>query len=206
MTEADHGPRRQRRSFGPVVLAGLGSGALAAVAGHRAWAGADAAGEAGRLAAVATGQGAGAGEVPAAGALALVVLAAWGVLLVTRGRVRRLVAGVAVLAAVGYAAAVVVGFGSAPDGVRRATADLGLEAPDVGRTAWYWVAALAAFAVLVTTKLAWRLVPSWPEMGSRYDAPGGDSADTRDRAAEDPGTAANVELWKAMDEGRDPTA
>lgn len=180
------------------MLAGLASAGLAAVAGHQAWATADGVGEAGQLAQVATGLGAGAGEVPAAGAAALVCLAAWGALLVTRGRFRRVVAVMAALAAVGYTAAVVTGFTGAPDGVRRATADLGLTAPDVERTGWYWAAVVAALAVLATTALAVRLVPTWPEMGSRYDAPRGAPAPTV--------TSGNIDLWKAMDEGHDPTA
>ena len=45
-----------------------------------------------------------------------------------------------------------------------------------------------------------RLVSSWPEMGSRYDAPA-DAA----TAAREQGPATEQELWKALDEGRDPT-
>ena len=48
-------------------------------------------------------------RVPLAGALALVALAAWGVLLVTRGRVRRVMAALAALASLGVLVAVVVG-------------------------------------------------------------------------------------------------
>ena len=45
-------------------------------------------------------------------------------------------------------------------------------------------------------------MPGWPEMGRRYDAP----ADaTAERAAPLPEEQENLDLWKAMDEGRDPT-
>jgi Tryptophan-associated transmembrane protein (Trp_oprn_chp) len=42
-------------------------------------------------------------------------------------------------------------------------------------------------------------VRSWPEMGSRYDAPG------RRAEAEDPARMEEIDLWRAIDEGRDPT-
>src|SRR5690349_9835830 len=81
-----------RRSFGAVVGCGLASAVLAAVAGRQPWAHGSAPGGFGELSATVE-----AGKVPAASALSLVVLACWGVLLVTRGKVRRVVAVVAVL-------------------------------------------------------------------------------------------------------------
>ena len=69
-------------------------------------------------------------------------------------------------------------------------------------TGWYWAAAVAAVLLLATTLLAVAWAPGWPEMGSRYDAPGGDAPD-RDAA---PGQRSSLDLWKSMDEGRDPTA
>ena len=42
----------------------------------------------------------------------------------------------------------------------------------------------------------------WPEMGSRYDAPGAAAA----TAAGPPEEQTSLDLWKALDEGRDPTA
>jgi uncharacterized membrane protein (TIGR02234 family) len=186
-----------RRTFGAVVGAGLASAGLAAVAGHQPWAHGSAPGGFGELSATVE-----AGKVPAASALSLVVLACWGVLLVTRGMVRRVVSVLAVLAALGLAVAVVVGFSTAPDNVRAAYHDLGVEHPDVGLTGWYWVAAVATVLTLLTTLAAARLVPGWPEMGRRYDAP----ADPAPEPQQAPGEQENLDLWKAMDEGRDPTA
>ncbi|HCB03394.1 MAG TPA: TIGR02234 family membrane protein [Nocardioides bacterium] len=193
-----------RRRFGAVVGAGLAAAALAAVAGHQPWAQGSAPGGLGELTSTQE-----AGRVPAATALALVVLACWGVLLVTRGVVRRIVAGLALLAAVGFVVVVVVGFGSAPDAVRDAYRDLGVSDPDVSRTAWPWVAALAGVLMVVTTALAVRLVPTWPEMGRRYDAPAGAAGAggvSPGPADAEPADRDNLDLWKAMDEGRDPTA
>ena len=190
-----------RRTFGTVVGTGLAAAALAAVAGHQPWAQGSAPGGLGELTATQE-----AGRVPAANALALVVLACWGVLLVTRGVVRRVVAGLALVAALGYVACVVVGFGSAPAAVRDAYRDLGVSDPDVSRTAWVWVSAAAAVLMVVTTALAVRLVPGWPEMGRRYDAPADAVPDATTDEVPEPAAQENLDLWKAMDEGRDPTA
>jgi uncharacterized membrane protein (TIGR02234 family) len=193
VAEAD--PRR--RTFGPVAGAGVVSAGLAAVAGHQSWASGSASGGFGELSATVE-----AGRVPAANALALVVLACWGVLLVIRGRFRRVVAVLAVLAALGLVVVFVVGFGSAPDQVRDAYDQLGVPDPDVSRTAWYWVAGVASLLTLLTTLAAVRLVPGWPEMGRRYDAPAAEP----EVPATPPEDQENLDLWKAMDEGRDPTA
>jgi len=198
VAEAD--PRR--RSFAPVVGAGVAAAGLAAVAGHQPWASGTAPGGLGELSATIE-----AGRVPAANALALVVLACWGVLLVTRGRVRRVVAVLAVLAALALAVTFVVGFGSAPHQVRDAYEQLGVADPDVSRTGWYWVAGVATVLTLPTTLAAVRLVPGWPEMGRRYDAPpAAGAAPAADAPVAPPEERENLDLWKAMDEGRDPTA
>ena len=104
MAESATGDRR-RSTFGPVVMLGLLSATLAAVAGGKPWV----AGRSGAFdtraddnqAMVSTLSANGAGESPLALALALVVLACWGVLLVTRGRFRRAIAVLALLAALG---------------------------------------------------------------------------------------------------------
>jgi hypothetical protein len=178
----------RRSTFAPVVLIGLASAGLAAVAGNRDWAVVD-----GGPALVADTD---AGKMPLAGALSLVVLAAWGVLLVTRGVVRRLVAVLAVLASLGVLAVAVVGFSAAPDNLGDAVARLAYpEDMEVRRAAWYWVALVAAVVSVVATCAAVALVGSWPEMGSRYDA-AGDSPKSLET---------DLDLWKAMDEGHDPT-
>ncbi|WP_183100164.1 hypothetical protein, partial [Nocardioides pelophilus] len=77
---------RQRRTFAPAVLGGLGATALAALAGHQPMlrVPSDELETLGLVAAA----GGDVAEVgfPLAGALALVALACWGVLLVARGR------------------------------------------------------------------------------------------------------------------------
>jgi uncharacterized membrane protein (TIGR02234 family) len=187
----------RRRTFGAVVGIGLGAAVLAAVAGHQPWAHGTGPAGVGELTPTIE-----AGRVPAASALSLVVLACWGVLLVTRGAVRRVVSVLAVLAALGLAASVVVGLSSAPDHVRGAYHDLGVDHPDVGLAGWWFVAAAATLLTVLTTLAAVRLVPGWPEMGKRYDAPVAGTPEPATAAGEQE----NLDLWKAMDEGRDPTA
>jgi hypothetical protein len=186
---------RSRRTFGPVVLLGLAGGALCAVASTRVWV--EVRGEAAdSLVASALGD---AGEMPLASALSLVVLAAWGVLLVTRRKVRRVVAVLGTLAAVGVVVTVVVGAGTLPDDVRDRLAESGGAGLDIGFTGWFWAAAVAAVLSLAATALAVRHVGAWPEMGSRYDAPGGAPGDAE-------GQRSGIDLWKSLDEGHDPTA
>lgn len=196
-----------RRTFGPVVLLGVAAGALAAVAGSRPWLAydADVADPVGALAE--------AGRMPLAAALSLVVLACWGVLLVTRGRVRRAVAWLGLAAALGVTAAVVGGLLTLRDDFPEPLASPhgGAAGADPGWTLWVWAAAAGALLSVAAAALAVRHVAHWPEMGSRYDAPAdaGRPGPDRDGAAQpetdtDTDTEA-LDLWKAMDEGRDPT-
>ena len=188
-----------RRTFGPVVLLGLATGILAAVASSRPWV-VDAGG--GNRSTDPLGAVVDAGEMPLAAALSLVVLACWGVLLVTRRTVRRVVAVLGLLAAVGLAVTVAVGWATLPDVVAEAitTQATSGDAVAVESTAWWWAAAVGALGSVVAATLAVRWVAHWPEMGSRYDAPGTAAA------SDDPEDASSLDLWKAMDEGRDPTA
>lgn len=191
-----------RRTFGPVVLLGVAGAGLAAFGGSRPWAVAADPGQGDATGALATTSvAAGSGEAPLAGALALVALACWGVLLVTRGRVRRVLAALAALAALGVAVSVVTGSGTVRDDLRETLAGLGATGADVGLTASYWLTGVGALAALVAAVLAVRWAPAWPEMGRRYDAPG---AADRATAETGPGSS-NLDLWKSFDQGRDPT-
>lgn len=191
----------RRGTFGPVVLVGLAGATLAAVAGARPWAD----GRSGRVdtATEATAAQLGsAQEMPLAAALALVVLACWGVVLVTRGRVRRAVAVLGAVAAAGLVVTCVVGLTSVQDSLTDAllTAS-GTDTAVVSLTGWAWAACVGAVVSLAATVAAVAWASAWPEMGRRYDAPAGGAA-----AAAAPADAGNLELWKALDDGEDPTA
>lgn len=187
----------KRSTFGPVVLAGIGTAALTAVAASRTWlvATGDAAGL--KVSTTITGSDA----APLALALALVALAAWGVVLVSRLRTRRIAVVLGLLAALGVLA-VVISMG--PDAHDTAARDLlNRGAASVGtlsRRPWYWLTGLGALAQVAALVVALRQAPTWPEMSSRYDAPS-----ARAEEIERPEDLGDLELWKALDEGRDPT-
>lgn len=195
-----------RRTFGPTVLLGLAGSGFAAVAGHKQMLTVPESTltAAGGLARTVEDRSV---QFPLAGALALVALAAWGVLLVTRGVVRRVVAGLALLAAAGIGVVVVVG-GFVQDD--QASSDLAVRlglngaAIDTERTPWLWISLASALVALVAAAVAVRMVPAWPEMGTRYDAPTGAGAAPESPGA-DPADRSNLDLWKSLDEGSDPT-
>jgi hypothetical protein len=131
-------------------------------------------------------------DMPLALALALVVLAAWGAVLVTRGRTRRVVLGIGLLAALGVVACAAAAPFVLPDQIRDGLPDAPHDAADP--TAAYLVSCVAAVAGVAALAVAWVQVPRWPTMSSRYDAPAARSAAPHE-----------TDLWKALDEGRDPT-
>ncbi|WP_193614421.1 Trp biosynthesis-associated membrane protein [Nocardioides lijunqiniae] len=191
---------RRTGGFALTVLVGLAAGVGAAVGGNQVWAVADLTRSEESSSLVTTfvlrGEGA---SVPLATALGLVVLACWGVVLVSRGRVRRVVAALGALAAVGTLVTYAVG---ALTSVRDLADDFtaaGLPGVDIDLTRWFWFGLACALVSAVAAVLAVRRVPGWPEMGSRYDAPGEQGAA---RPVEDP---SNLDLWKAIDQGDDPT-
>jgi len=189
--------KRRRRGFAATVVAGLASAALTAVAANQTWATAEA--EEGQFAFSTLTE---APQVPLVLTLALVVLAAWGVLLVTRGVVRRSVAVLGALASVGALVATVAGRWTLEDSFERDFADQGATAL-VSFGGWWWVAVVAGALTAVTALLAAVNVGRWPEMGTRYDAPGTTGDAPKETPVEE---QTNIDLWKSMDEGHDPTA
>jgi Na+/melibiose symporter-like transporter len=178
---------KARTWFGPVVLAGLGSAALLAVAAARDWFHLG-----GNRVALAVPESELRADMPLALALALVILAAWGVVLVTGSRARRFVLVLAALAAVGVVVCVVLAPFTLPDQIRSGLAfDGGRRAAP---TAAYVVACVAVVLSLGAALVALVLAPTWPTMSSRYDAP-----------TARPSGPHETDLWKALDEGRDPT-
>lgn len=188
-----------RKTFGPVVLLGLASAGLAAVAGTKAWVDSSGSSSSTSGAMASTLEITAPGEMPLAAALSLVLLACWGVVLVTRRRVRRAVAGLGAVTALGLLVTTIVAAVTLPGSFRDAMKDaLGNVEIDSSFTAWYAAALVGAVGSVVATLAAIRFTPGWPEMGARYDAPTGDGP----AQAEPEG---NIELWKALDEGHDPT-
>jgi uncharacterized membrane protein (TIGR02234 family) len=181
-----------RRTFGPVVVSGIVGAGLAAWAGGKPWAAPD-------TSAASTLVDRTGGHVPLASALGLVALAGWGVVLVTRGRVRRMVAVLVAAASAGLVVTAFVGRSSALDSARKATVDLGEAVHGSHITGWWWLAVLASLLGLAAAVAAVVWCPSWPEMGRRYDTP------VAPPAPVDPADLDDVDLWRAIDQGRDPT-
>jgi uncharacterized membrane protein (TIGR02234 family) len=180
------------------VLLGLAAGALTAVAGDRR--AVEGNGDAAR--AISSQLVSYDAHLPLVTALGLVVLACWGVLLVTRGKVRRAVAGLATVAAVGALAAAVAAYAQVPDQLADELALVGVSDASLSHTVWYWAAVVGALLGVGAGALAVAWTPAWPEMGTRYDAPGTETATPR----VEPEEQSSLDLWKAMDEGHDPTA
>lgn len=189
--------REARRTFGRTVVAGVAAAALGALASAKPWA---------HLAGTAQ-QGLGfnasalrtAGEVPLASALSLVALAAWGAVLVSRGRGRRLLAVLGLLDSVALLVVTVVG-GFTVVGDVTATAQADAATGDrlaAGLTGWYVLALITVLVTVVCFVVAVRDAPGWPAMAARYDGPAAESAPV----PREPRT--NQEMWKAIDEGDD---
>jgi uncharacterized membrane protein (TIGR02234 family) len=186
--------RPAARSFAPTVLLGLAAATMTAVAAGRDWATAS-----GRAAGVAVAAAVkGSSSAPLAVALGLVALAAWGVVLVVRGRPRRAAALLGALAAAGVLATTVATFGRAKDDAVRAVVAKGGTGHSFASslTGWYYLCGVAAALTLASFAVAVVAAPRWPAMGSRYDAPAA-------RAAEPP---TEQDMWRALDDGHDPTA
>lgn len=181
-----------------MVLLGLAGAALAAVAGARDWARSTGSVAGAQVTATAKGSE----SAPLVVALALVALAAWGVVLVLRGRARRVVAVIGVLASAGAVAATVAAFGRAQDDAVEAVVAQGAsgDAFAGSLTGWYYAAGIGALLALAAFAMAVVAAPGWPAMGSRYDAPAA-RADAGSEAS-----PSEQDMWRTLDDGRDPTA
>ncbi len=189
-----------RHRFAPVAFSGLAAGAFAAIAGNQAWAVVETGGRADSAAALAPASSVGDATAPPVTALALVLLATWGVVLVARGRPRRALTWLGLLAALGVLGFAVAAWLNTPEVLRSVgvAGDLA-----TSRTLWSHVGVAAGLAAVLTSVLAVRSVRHWPEMGRRYDAPGDDVDPQRADVPLEEQT--NLDLWRAIDEGRDPT-
>lgn len=189
---AESGARRS--GFVPVVLTGLAAAALTSVASAKPWF--TAAVDHQLVPGVPDAETR--ADMPLALALSLLVLAGWGALLVSRGRVRRAFATVAVAAALGVLGCVAAAPFMLPDDIRSRLLS-GSEDVAISVTGWFIAAAAGGVVAAAALAVAWLRLPRWPAMSSRYDAPAAASAASAEAATP-------TDLWKALDEGRDPTA
>jgi uncharacterized membrane protein (TIGR02234 family) len=188
----------RRSSFGPTVLLGLGGAALATIGATQPWAEATT-----RSPGVRTVTASGTDVAPAVLALALVALACWGTVLVLRRRGRRVVS---VLGALVAAVAAVTALTSAGSGPEVAARLIGGEPDSTSTSAWPYVTAAGCLVAAGAFVVAFLHAGRWPEMSSRYDAPGsGPDRPEQTTGDADDRPRSGAELWKALDEGEDPT-
>lgn len=187
-----------RRLYAPVVLGTLAAGGLAFFAASRSWA---------HIRVATDGLPSDSVDVsgtdaqPLVSALAVVIVTAALAVLASSPRVRRVVGGFTVLIAVVGAAIVLLGGSSLDNAVDRAVeaspAYTGTGDPDFSTSLWKYVTALGFVIAAVLGGITARLGATWPTMSSRYEAPAARPAVTEPQS--------DAEMWKALDEGRDPT-
>ena len=142
----------------------------------------------------------GADAVPLVAALGLVMLAGAVSLAATRNQGRRLSGLLLVVAAVVVGWQTLAAGPAITDALREQTVgSVGSAAlPDANGTAWRWLTLVGAGLSLAAGLAAVSKGPDWPAMGSRYDAP------TPARSSS-PDVREDVDVWRAIDEGEDPT-
>ena len=106
------------------------------------------------------------------------------------------------LAALGALASVVVGWTSVVDALRSDLASVGVTDVEIGHTGWFWAAAVGAVLALVASVARGAC---WCRAGPRWAA-GTTPPAPAPPPTPDPEDQSSLDLWKAMDEGRDPTA
>lgn len=187
-----------RRWYAPTVLGLLAAGGVAFLASSRQWVNATVASDGLPSDTI---EITGSQALPLVGALALVVVTAALAVLATGGRIRRGVGLITVLAAATGLWVVITGGGSVDsafaDAVEQSPAFTGGDVPPSSQSVLWPIVAGVAFAIatalgLLTVAVGHR----WSAMSRRYEAPSG-SAPALPRTEAD--------IWKALDEGRDPT-
>lgn len=189
-----------RRLYGPVVLATLATGGLGFWAASRPWA-----------TTVLSTEGlaptdlsvSGTDAEPLVSAFAVVVVTAALALLAAGPRLRQVVGVLTMLVGLG---GILVAPRPGSAGIDHAVTKAAEASPaftgpesigSVSSTWWYFVAVFAFAVAIVLGAAMVRWARAWPTMGSRYDAPG-----ARPKPAK---PEKDADMWKAMDEGHDPT-
>lgn len=141
---------------------------------------------------------------PLAGALGVVLLASFGAVVATRGWVRRALGGLVVVASVIVLVSTVAP-PDAADALEEALSAKGWAGGDYTRDAvgWRWLALVGAVSCLLAGCAVALRGHRWAVMGSRYDAPAATSPRPAAGAADQ--ELDDAELWRALDQGHDPT-
>ncbi len=189
-----------QRLYAPVVLATLAVGGLAFFAAGRTWARAEVKAEGLAAAKIAVS---GSDAQPLVSALAIVIVTAALAILAAGPRLRRVVGALTMLVAVAGAISVPRAGGSALDDAVRSAAE---KSPaytgpsslgDISHAPWDLLTIAAFVLAFALGLVTLRLAAAWPSMSSRYDAPSAREA----RPVSD-----DTDMWKALDQGDDPTS
>ncbi len=181
------------------MLGALATGGLAFFAASRTWAHTTVEASGVPTAPVAVS---GADAVALVPALALVIVAASLAVLAASARVRRAV-GLLIIVVALIGVVVILGAESAIDkavdsAVRDSPAFIGTNTPDaVSHSVWRWVTVAGFVLSALVGVVITRFGALWPTMGRKYDAP---KAHTPTAEVE-----TESDIWKALDDGRDPT-
>jgi uncharacterized membrane protein (TIGR02234 family) len=188
---------RARGAYIASLLTGVLGGGLVAVAAAKPWATATIGAQGLPELPVSVD---GADAVPLVAALGLVMLAGAASLAATRNQGRRLAGLLLVMAAVVVGWQTLAAGPAITDAMREQTVgSVGSAAvPDANGTAWRWLTLVGAGLSLAAGLAAVSKGPDWPAMGSRYDAP-------TSARSKSPDVREDVDVWRAIDEGEDPT-
>ncbi|HYJ67125.1 MAG TPA: Trp biosynthesis-associated membrane protein [Nocardioidaceae bacterium] len=196
-----------RRGLVVALVGGLAAGGLALLGVSRPWATVDIVAAGVPRSTIET---AGTSAVPWVGALTLVVLTGALAIIPTGPAARRVVGALVLLAAMGAAVGTLLAGPAIDDALAgdlaQSPASGGVDDQAMVDAAdhppWRWLTLGASVAGVAVGLLVVAHGHRWPTMGSRYDAPtrAGGADDTASKGSDD------ADLWKAMDEGRDPTA
>jgi uncharacterized membrane protein (TIGR02234 family) len=189
-----------RTGYALTILVGLASSGLCALAVARPWA-----------KATATVRGLppieasvdGADVAPVAAALAVVCLAGFGAVLATRGWVRRAI-GVVIVAAAAAVVVVAAVPASTTGLLEDALSAHGWTGGGYARsiTGWRIAAVASGLVVMAAGAAVARFAGDWATMGARYDSPA-EGRRAAAAAADEP--MSEAALWRALDDGADPT-
>jgi uncharacterized membrane protein (TIGR02234 family) len=146
----------------------------------------------------------GADVAPLAGALGFVLLAGLGAVVATRGRLRRGLGLLIVVAAAVVLAAAIYPGGDTQRGIEQALSAKGWSGSPYRTGVGWWrvLTAVGGCGCLLAGALVARFGASWASMGARYDAPGSTSATA---AGDLPAAPTETDLWRSIDSGHDPT-
>lgn len=193
------GKANARRLYGPSVLGAIATGGLTFVAASRTWMHASVEAKGVPSASVDVS---GSDAVALVPALALVIVAAALAVIAASVRIRRIVGVLIVVVAVIGFVVVLRADGNLSAALDTAVKDspafIGTNVPDeIAQSAWRWVAALGFVLSALVGAVITRFGARWPTMGRKYDAP-------KAHAPVDE-LESEADIWKALDDGRDPT-